>query len=240
MLLAFRVLQDRGQGLPGQAPPLAAHMRHDAVGDPAFQLQPPLDPHPAVEQRALTFPREGKAQRKAFGIQPAHRPRHVRGGGAFDEIGLRAGGQIVDQLLDRPQRQAGARGEIDMVHLREFLQHQLGRRLRGGDNAPGAPFAAVAFAEPDQRIVRQRLDERAAGAPRHVAVDMDHHRTARCRPVPRDLRGTVQRGMHQHDGADGHAQFPLDISPRISSWRQLIYFSDHLHHRSGLSFSRSA
>ena len=45
------------------------------------------------------------------------------------------------------------------------------------------------------------------------------------------LRGPVGGGMHQHDEAHvAHAQLPFDIRPRISSWRQLMYRSDHLHH----------
>ena len=48
----------------------------------------------------------------------------------------------------------------------------------------------------------------------------------------------LQGGVAQHDEADAHpvppyAQLPLDISPRISSCRQLMYFSENLHHRSG-------
>ena len=56
---------------------------------------------------------------------------------------------------------------------------------------------------------------------------------------PRHLRRAVQRGVAQHDNADRHAQFPFDISPRISSWRQLMYFSLHLHQRSGWAFNPS-
>ena len=85
-------------------------------------------------------------------------------------------------------------------------------------------------------------------------VDMDHHRAAAFGPVTGGIGGAVQRGVAEHHEAQravgrllcdeigapvGHAQFPLDISPRISNWRQLMYFSDHLHHRSGCAFSPS-
>ena len=41
--------------------------------------------------------------------------------------------------------------------------------------------------------------------------------------MPRDLSGPVQRGVDQHDDAKAaHAQFPFDMRPRISSWRQLM------------------
>ena len=38
----------------------------------------------------------------------------------------------------------------------------------------------------------------------------------------RDLLRPAKGSMHQHDNTDRHAQFPLDIRPRISSWRQLM------------------
>ena len=73
------------------------------------------------------------------------------------------------------------------------------------------------------------------GALAHTLVHMDHHGAARRRPMARYLFRTVQGGMHQQDDADGHAQFPFDMRPRISSWRQLMYRSDHLHHSCGSS-----
>ena len=46
-------------------------------------------------------------------------------------------------------------------------------------------------------------------------------------PVLGNLFGTPQSRVDQHDDADGHAQFPFDMRPRISSCRQLMYFSLH-------------
>ena len=43
-----------------------------------------------------------------------------------------------------------------------------------------------------------------------------------------------ERRVAEHDEADAHAQFPFDMRPRISSWRQLMYFSDQFVHRSGV------
>ena len=56
------------------------------------------------------------------------------------------------------------------------------------------------------------------------------------------LRRAVQRSVHQHDEAQprAHAQFPFDISPMISSCRQLMNLSDHLFHRSVRSSSVAA
>lgn len=127
-----------------------------------------------------------------------------------------------------------------MAHPRKVAQKLFGRRLRGRHQAPGAPFTPVALAELDIRQIGKRLDEGIIGRPVDVAVDVDHHRAPCRRPVADHLPGAIQRRVHQHANAEVHAQFPLDIRPRISSCRQLMYFSDHVHHSSGCSASSSA
>ena len=81
--------------------------------------------------------------------------------------------------------------------------------------------------------------DECAGIDARAHIDLGQTDRARERRADRALGqalfGAVKRGVDQHDDPDAHAQFPLDISPRISSWRQFIYFSDHLHQRSGLS-----
>ena len=90
----------------------------------------------------------------------------------------------------------------------------------------------MAAAKSDGLDIRERRDETGMRLAADAAVNMDHHRASVRRPVSRYLFGTVEGLVNQHDDVDGHAQFPLDISPRISSCRQLMNFSDHLHHMS--------
>jgi hypothetical protein len=237
--------QDRLQRGAREAPPLRAHVRHDARGDAPPEPQPPLDRHPAVEEPALPPPGEGEAQREAFLRQPAHRPGHVRRGRRFDEVRPRPRREVVAQGRHRPQRQAGAGGKIDVARLREARQHRLAGLERRRDDPPGAPFAAVARREDDARgQIAQPPREGVMRRLRHRAVHMDDHRAAPGGPVADYLLGAVERGMHEHHDADrdgrAHAQFPLDMSPRISSWRQLMYCSLQGVQRSSPSPSRPA
>jgi hypothetical protein len=176
VFLTLGPVEDGGQGLPGQAPPLRAEVRHDAGGHLAADAGKALQLDIGVEQPAVLAPGKRKAQREAFEVQPAHRPAHVGGGHAFDEVGARAFIQIGAQLLDRAQRQAGTGGQVDMPHLREIAQHQAGGGLGGGDDAPGAPFAGMAGREADVRQIGQigaQLFGLRAG---RALVDVDHHR----------------------------------------------------------------
>ncbi len=197
-------------------------MRHKAQGHLAPHFQPALDLDIDVEKPAVLAPGKREAQREAFGIQPAHRPADIRRGDAFDEIGARAGVEIVAQFLDRAQRQAGPRDQTDMAHIGEVFQHQLAGFLGGGDDAPGAPFADMARRKADISQILQCIAQEFEFGIRGRAVNMDHHRAAAFRPVACHLRRAVQRGMAQHDEAQAallgtHAQFPLDMRPRISS-----------------------
>ena len=212
-------------------------MRREPVGHPPSQSPPALEPHVPVEQVALLLPREREAHVEPLLVQPPHRPGHVLGGDALDEIRQRPFGEVVLELLHRPQRQAGPGRKVDVAHLGKVAQQHFRGVLARLYQRPGPPFARPPPAEPDVAEIRERGDEGGMVAPLHLLVDMDHHRAIRRRPMPRHLLGPVERAMHQHDEADGHAQFPFDISPRISSCRQLMYFSLHLHHSSGLSAS---
>ena len=81
-------------------------------------------------------------------------------------------------------------------------------------HAPGKPHVLE---------IGQFLSERLEPAAFHLPVDMDHHRAIPLGPMPRHLRRAVQGGVAQHDDAQrAHAQFPLDMRPRISNWRQLM------------------
>jgi len=118
-------------------------------------------------------------------------------------------------------------------HRRKIAQHDGAGLLRGRDDAPGAPFAGMASGKADIWQIGQRLDHAIICLALDPVINVDDHRTVALGPMPRHLRRPVQRCVAQHDKANRHAQLPLDISPRISSWRQLMYFSLHLHHRSG-------
>ena len=113
-----------------------------------------------------------------------------------------------------------------MADMGMAVQDLLRRALRGGDKRPGPPVAGEARRKADVFQIGDAGDKARILLTPDPAVDMDHHRATGIRQMPRHLRGTEQRGVAHHDEADTHAQFPFDISPRISSWRQLTYFSD--------------
>jgi len=120
-----------------------------------------------------------------------------------------------------------------MPHLWKVAKHDGRALLRRGDKPPGAPLTGMAGAEADVGHTVQIAAQGIEGPRLHSTIDMDDDRAAPFRPVARDLCCAVKGGVAQHNKADGHAQFPFDIRPRISSWRQLMYFSLHLHQRSG-------
>ena len=109
-----------------------------------------------------------------------------------------------------------------MLDLRISVQQLPRCGLRCGDQPPHPPFAAVPAAKADIGQIGDSSDKGIMGFLRHVPVHMHHHRTAGIRPMPDHLFGAVKGGVHQHDNTQRHAQFPLDISPRPSSWRQLM------------------
>jgi len=122
-----------------------------------------------------------------------------------------------------------------MSHFRKTGEHHFRAGLRRGDKGPGAPFAPVAAAEFDVVQIREAVDEPVICATVNLPVYVNDNRATVTGPMTGNLFGAIQRFVHKYDEADGHAQFPFDINPRISSWRQLIYFSDHLHQRSEFS-----
>ena len=242
MLGAVRVFEDCRQGPAREAPPLAPQMWHEARGDRAAEADPALGAHIQVKKPAMLAPGEGEAEREAFLCQAADGPGHIGGGDTLDEVRMGTRVEVFDQFRHRAERQAGTGGEVDVAHVRMPGQ-KLGRgRLRGGDKRPCSPVTGIAAREADDVEVRQSSDEiavlRRVGPPVH----MDHDRTALCGPEARHLGRTIERGVAKHHETErrGHAQFPLDMRPRISSWRQLMYFSDHLHQRSPSSFRLSA
>ena len=208
-------------------------MRPDTGRHAPLEPQAALQTDIAIKQPTLFAPRKRKPQRKPFDIQPTDGPADILGRDAFDEIRARAFIQIAHQLGDRAQGQARAGGQIDMPHLRELPQHDGCRLLRGRHNAPCAPLTGMPPGKPHIRQISQRLQQTVIGLALHALIDVDHNRAVMRGPMPRHQRRPVQCRVAQHDKTNCHAQFPFDIRPKISNCRQLIYFSDHLHQRSG-------
>jgi hypothetical protein len=198
-------------------------MRRDPLGQLPPEAEATLKLHVAVEQQPLTLPREGETILEAFGVQATDGPVDLADRDAFHEIRHRPRGEVIAQLLHRAQRQAGPGHEVDMPHRGELGQHHLARRLACLHQRPGSPFAAMPLAEPHVVQIAERLAERVERLSPDGPVDMDHHRAISLRPVPRHLRRAGQRRMADHGEAQrAHAQFPLDMRPRISNWRQLM------------------
>jgi hypothetical protein len=72
------ILQDRRQGLSRQAPPLAAQMRRDPLGQLPPEAEATLKLHVAVEQQPLTLPREGETVLEPFGRSARRRSSRPR------------------------------------------------------------------------------------------------------------------------------------------------------------------
>lgn len=104
--LAIRRFQNGRQGLARQAPPLAAHVGHDPLGNLAADAKPPLQPDVAVEQPALVAPRKRKPQRETFRVQTTDCPANIGRCDAFDEIRSWPRIQKRAQIFSRAQRQA--------------------------------------------------------------------------------------------------------------------------------------
>ena len=141
------------------------------------------------------------------------------------------------QGADGADWQTGAGGEEDVMDLGEVGKHPGAGVERGLDNAEAAPFARAAEGKSDVGEVLKGGFQAVELGLRRTGVDVDHDRAAVLRPVPGQLRRAVQGGVAEHDDAQGgvwggHAQFPFDIRPSTSSWRQLTYFSLQLHQRS--------
>ncbi len=134
-------------------------------------------------------------------------------------------------------RQTGSAGKQDMRDPGEVRQQPGAGVQRGLDDAEAAPFARAAARKADVGQVMQCGGERGKVRLGGARIDMDDDRAAVHDPVPGQLRGAVQVRVAQHDdtqfaGRGCHAQFPFDIRPRTSSWRQLTYFSLQWHQRS--------
>ncbi len=76
-----------------------------------------------------------------------------------------------------------------MPHIGEVGKHEGGGFLRGGDDAPGAPFAGVAGREADILKIGQVGAQLFGLGPGGAFVDVDHHGAAARGPVARDLGG---------------------------------------------------
>ena len=183
------------------------------------------------------LPREREIQRETFFLEARHGPRCIRNRGAFDKICCGTRVQIGLQLFDRTQREARPGTEVDALDALKLGQHHLGRRLRRRDQAPHAPNTLVPCAESHIGPIRQSALEGFEILFRDLGIHVDHHRAPRLGPKARNLFCAIKSGMDQQKDADTHAQLPLLIRPRISSWRQLIYFSEPSHQRSGWSRS---
>ena len=115
-----------------------------------------------------------------------------------------------------------------MPDRREPVEDQFGGGLRGGDDAPCPPFAGEAFGEEDVGQIGQVVAEFVIAPLSDAAIDVDDDGAAPFGPVAGGFGGPVEGRVAEHDEAEGavgdvgHAQFPLDISPRISSCRQLM------------------
>lgn len=105
-----RIVENGQQGLARQTPPLRPQMRHQPGRHLAPHTDQTLQLDKAVEQPALAFPGKREPQGESFAVQTTHRPGHVAGGDAFDEIGVRARIQIGLQFADGSQGQTGPRG----------------------------------------------------------------------------------------------------------------------------------
>jgi hypothetical protein len=192
-------------------------------GSAAPDAQPPLRRDPRSKSGA-GFPGEGEAQGEAFAVEAADGPGDILRRHAFDEVGARAGvrGRPADPATGRSGRQEPeARKTCRTSGNSRSIRREAVER--GLDDGPGAPFAAGGV-KPDAGRSPDRREpvEGGCGNPR---VDMDHDRAAHVRPRWRATSAARSSAVvAQHDETHRHAQFPLDMSPRISSCRQLMYF----------------
>ena len=193
-------------------------MRDDALWNFAFELHAALKIHVEIEQMSLGLPRERKPKRETFVVKPTDCPRHISGGRAFDKINAWTFGQIFVQFIDGSQRQTRTRRQIYMRHGRmvpqEFLASLLGRR----DDTPRSPFTFMTGRERHFWHVRHGTYEFVVARLVHLGVHMDNDWATAFHPIADHLLCTMQRGVNQHNYPNlRHAQFPLDIRPRISS-----------------------
>ena len=193
-------------------------MRDDALGDFTFEFHAALQVHVEIEQLPLGLPRKWKPQRETFVIKPADCPRHVSRCRALDKINAWTFGQIVVQFINGPQRQARARCQIDMRNRRMIPQDFFAGLLGRGNDAPRPPLTFVTGREGYFRHVRHGTYEFVVARLIHLSIDMDNDRATAFHPIADHLLCTMQRGVNQHNYPNlRHAQFPLDIRPRISS-----------------------
>ena len=96
-----------------------------------------------------------------------------------------------------------------MTHIGKVIQKRLRRGLRCRNEAPRAPFTAMAFDKARIRQVRHAFDKAIVGIVFDILVDMKNHRTARRRPMPRNFLGPVKGRVNQHDDANAHRKAAL-------------------------------
>jgi hypothetical protein len=219
--------QDRLQRRPGQAPPLATHVRHQPVWHPPAEPQPPLQSHTQIEPAALGLPVKGETQREPFGIQPPLRPAHIPGRDAFDEV--HAGPIIKEgaQLVQRAQGQAGTGQKGHMGQTRICGQQRSRRVLCRGDQTPAAPGRIPPFGKGRPCHPVQRTCQPGVFHIRGLRIHMHDHRASRLRQMPHHLRRPVEASMRKDHEPDCHSQSPWDIRPRSTSCCQPTKGSDH-------------
>ena len=215
-------------------------MGNNPLWDLTLDTQASLQSDVPVKKVLLPLPGERKPEREPLVIQTSNGPRHIGRGRTFDEVRLRVRGQIVDQFRDRPQRKTCTGREINVPNLGKTIQNLLRRRLCGRNDTPCAPFAAKALRELNGRNILKGADDFGILLSVDIPVHMDDDGATACGPMACGLFDPVKGLVDQHDNSDAHAQLPFDMRPRISSCRQLMYFSDHLHQRSVPSSTASA
>ncbi len=204
-------------------------MRGNAGWNGAAAADPALRVNPYVKQPLLPLPCKREGHREPLFAQPALGPGHFADRNAFDEIGVRMLGQVMDEIVERLDRKAGTRNQVNVTDFGRDLEQHLCRASACLDQRPGAPVAIDAWREMHVFEIAHLVHQIEKRSARRPAVDVDNHGAAVVRQVAGNLSGPVERRMGHHDETDSHAQLPFDISPSISSWRQPIRRSDQSH-----------
>lgn len=173
-------------------------------------------------------PRKWKAELKTLDIETALCPRHILYRNAFNEIRARVSGEVILEIGDRAERQAGTGRKKYVAEVGFARQHRLCSRKRRIDERPSSPFAMTPLNEVDP-LERPELGmkclERRSWNP---AVDVNCQWTAGRVPMACYRRSAIESFMHEHEDpkSSSHAQLPVDMRPSISSCRQFRYRSD--------------
>ena len=140
--------------------------------------------------------------RIAAGLQALHRFALVSGVLGGQAVKLRDAErlEVGEVIAERTRlRRATARAGDAVPAGRQVLARPSGARIEVNDGASGQ---------------LGQIDWRAVGCRQRDV------RQPRACEVARDFPRPVERPVRQHDKAHRHAQFPADMSPSRSSWRQ--------------------